>query len=177
MSGNGPLELGFAVPAIRQGDDLFVEDDVGVWRCIGANCRRSVAEVDEQGHASECEPGKKLKASEPKGDFRRRVVGEWPGLRAAILRDHDLRFNLASAILDAYRQEYRIAERRRDRWKKTRGAAGVAWSALRDILEELAPKMKELETRTAAALQWWSTTDKLDGRGEPPRKKKKGSIR
>lgn len=175
MGDNDPLELGFIVPAFRQGDDLFVEDDVGTWRCIG--CRRDVAQVDEQGHASKCEPGERLKASGPKGDFRRRVVGEWPGLRAAILLDHDLRFNLVEEIVGAYRAEYRLALRRKAPWNLTRGATGAAFKALREHLEDLAPRMKELETLKTAALMWWSSTDKLDGRGGPPRGRKKGAIR
>ncbi len=84
MGENDPLEFGFVHTAIRPGDDLFVEDGVGTWRCEG--CRRSVAEVDEQGHASGCPHLKRLEEGDPKGLLRRRVVGEWPGLRMAIIQ-------------------------------------------------------------------------------------------
>ncbi len=173
-SDNAPAQLGFldTMDPSAGRDDVFDEDDVGVWRCVG--CHRSTAEVDEQGHSSECPEGKRLQRSAPKGAKRIRVVGEWVGLRTAIQRDHDLRINLVGAIIRAYRVELDRARKQQRRGTPTRQKATDALIQLVDLLRELTPLHKTLGTLERKVSAWWATIDKLDGRGGPPPTKKKG---
>ena len=150
--------------------DLFQEDDVGVWRCSG--CHRSTAEVDDNGHAGTCAHLPRLEGLEPKTELRRRAVGEWTGLREAILRDHDLRANLVSEIVKAYRLEYRRAKKR-ELPLETRGKTGKAAKALETQLRKAGKVFDELEVRERAFELWWSSSDRIDGRGGPPRGRKK----
>ncbi len=168
---SSPEELGFVKPAAWPGD-LFVEVE-GVWRC--SDCRRTVPEVDESGHAPECELLANLERNTPKTELRRRAVGEWPGLRAAILRDHDLRANLVSEIVAAYRVEYRRASKRALSLG-VRGETGKAAKALVSQLKKAAKVFDDLERRELSFSLWWSTCDRLDGRGGPPKVRKKGSL-
>ncbi len=145
-----PAELGFRKASwALLGDasrDVFAEDDVGTHRC--RDCERSVAEVDELGHATDCATRKRLERREPYGK-RRRAVGEWPGLRGALQRDDDLRRNLIREILELYRREHKWRRRR------LRALPSEAYgSRLRQLVEELDSQAARLETLRSELDAW-----------------------
>lgn len=169
---NAPEELGF-LELVRIPGDFMVEDDVGEWRCRA--CRRSLAELEEKGHAGGCEVRDRLVEAQPRGELRRRVVAEWPGLELAILSDHDLRANLVGAIVEAYRTDFKRAKKRNQKWTETRAKVGKAFAELEALLrDEVNPLVERLATLERKVLGWWSVGDQLDGRGGPPRQKKRG---
>ena len=100
---------------------------------------------------------------------KRRIVSEWNGLEVAILQDHDLRANLVSAIVRAYRRDFAKAKKREARFLSSRASTGQAFAELEAHLREnLNPALERLERLESKVLGHWATSDQLDGNGSAP---------
>jgi len=138
---NGPEDLG-GWRSEPVSSDGFTEDDVGVWRCDG--CHRTLAEVEERGHASEgdgCRVADQLARRSPRGK-RRRVVAEWPGLLDALNTHTDLRHNLIRAVLEAFRADYAAKRKRSGPGLDAATRQGKRLAELGELLDQVDDLLK-----------------------------------